>query len=245
MQTNSQAEPKQDRKKSSSQVVTVLIVILLIPAAVLAIGILREDMRIAEASMISQYSEEFLTSAISADSPAPPPEAAFPHIVYEDGRLFVRGVASSEERVADTVEQLEEVFGPGQIVPEFALDPDFVPNPNQATEVYFADNVLFRSGSAAIEPEFLDVLGISAQFLQLSEQTTITITGHTDSAGDEVSNLELSQARVDAARQAMIDRGGDAGRITAIGKGETEPIADNSTAEGRQQNRRVELTITP
>ena len=238
-------QPNQVRKKSSSQVVAVLIVILLIPAAVLAIGILRDDTRMAEASMISQYSLEFLTSAISEDSPPPPPEAAFPHIVYEDGRLFVRGVASSEEGVADTVQQLEELFGPGQIIPEFALDPDFEANPNQATEVYFADNVLFSSGSAVIEPEFLDVLGISAQFLQLSDQTTITITGHTDSAGDEQSNLELSQARVDAARQAMIARGGDAERITAIGRGESEPIADNSTAEGRQQNRRVELTITP
>ena len=219
--------------------------VLLIPAGFLAFTYLNDDITSAEATVIDQYSAAFLSSAIGPDSPTPPPGAQFPHIVYEEGVLFVRGVASTEEKVAETIAELEAVFGSGQVVAEIALDPDFVADPTQTTEVYFTDNVLFSSGSAAIAPQFLDVLETSAGFLQLSAETTITITGHTDSNGTEEANLALSQARVDNARQAMIDAGGDAERIVAIGVGEAEPIADNTTAAGRQQNRRVELTITP
>lgn len=245
VQRTPDAKPVAPRKKSSSSIISVLIVILLIPAAALAFAHFNDDIMSADATVMNAYSADFLSSAIGPNSPTPPPGAQFPHIVYEEGVLFVRGVAADEDGVAQTVAELQEIFGEDQVVAEFALDPNFVPDPNQATEVYFTENVLFSSGSAAIAPQFLDVLGTSARFLQISPETTITITGHTDSNGTEESNLALSQARVDAARQAMIDEGGDPERITAIGVGEAEPIADNSTAAGRQQNRRVELTISP
>ena len=156
---------------------------------------------------------------------------------------FFRGIASSEEEVDDIIARLEPLFGEGNITAEVLIDGNFVDASDGSVAVYFAENVLFESGSASIEPQFEDVLSASAAFLQLSEDTTIEISGHTDSNGTEESNLTLSQARVDAARRAMIAAGGDADRITAIGLGESEPIATNETAEGRQQNRRVELTL--
>ena len=163
--------------------------------------------------------------------------------MLEDGVLYLRGIAESADDVDDAVAMLEPIFGEGNVVAEVTIDADYVDLAGGSTSVYFAENVLFQSGSAEIASQFEDVLASSASFLQISEETTIEISGHTDSNGTEESNLTLSQARVDAARRAMIAAGGDADRITAIGLGESEPIATNETAEGRQQNRRVELTL--
>ena len=133
--------------------------------------------------------------------------------------------------------------GEENVIAEILVVEGFDEDLNAPTSVFFSENVLFETGSAEIAPEFLHILGLSAAFLEISPETMIEITGHTDNSGDEASNLLLSQARVDAARTAMIEQGGDPERITAVGKGETEPIADNSTPEGRQLNRRVELKI--
>jgi len=227
-----------------SPVLGVVAIVLLAAVGIIGFNLVGGEPE-ANATSMDSYTTEFLSSAIGPDSPLPPPSADFPHIVYEDGLLYVRGVASGQQHIDEAVARLEAIFGTDSVIPEVVIDPEFVDNPDAATSVYFTENVLFRTGSAEIEPQFFDILGASAAFLQLSSNTTIEITGHTDSDGDEDSNLELSQARVDAAREAMIEQGGDADRITATGLGESEPIADNSTAEGRQQNRRVELKINP
>ncbi len=220
-------------------VVGIALVVLVGMVAVFNFGLLDGD---SSSDTVRDYQSELLT-IIGEDSPASPPGAGFPHIVYNDGVLFVRGVASSEDLVDETIAELEPLFGEGNVIPEIVIDSNFQEDPDASTSVFFSEVVLFESGSAVVAPEFLDVLGASVAFLQLTPDTTIEITGHTDTDGDPESNLALSQARVDAARAAMIERGGDPDRITAVGKGETEPIADNSTEEGRQLNRRVELTI--
>ncbi len=71
----------------------------------------------------------------------------------------------------------------------------------------------------------------------------IQIIGHTDDTGSEASNMGLSQKRADRIKSVLIEKGANAGQIETIPKGESEPIADNSTEEGRQQNRRVEIKI--
>ena len=68
--------------------------------------------------------------------------------------------------------------------------------------------------------------------------------GFTDSIGSEAYNLKLSQRRADSVRQYLVDKGVPASRLDAVGKGEGSPIADNATAEGRAQNRRVVLRRT-
>lgn len=72
---------------------------------------------------------------------------------------------------------------------------------------------------------------------------TIRVEGHTDSAGPEHANLTLSQARADAVRQALVERGVPAERIETVGLGETRPIADNGTPAGRDRNRRIEVYL--
>lgn len=232
-----------ERKKGGSPWVSALMMLLLVPAAIFGFGLLGTGAMAAEARTIDSYSADFLSSVIGPDSPPSPNESSFPHIVYEDGTLFVRGVARSDGEVDEIVDELAPIFGQDNIVAEILVDPNFAGFETTDTQVYFAESVLFESGSAVVAPQFKDVLGASVAFLQLSPETTIEISGHTDSRGDEESNLALSQARVDAARVEMITRGGDPGRLTATGFGEALPIADNSTPEGRAQNRRVELTI--
>lgn len=228
---------------TTSPVVGVVLIVFLALVAVFGLGLVGGKTLPAQASTYEDYPSNFLSEVIAEDSPESPPGARYPHIVYRDGTLFVRGIASTEASVNTTVAELASLFGEGNVVAEILVDPEFAEDHSLATSVYFDENVLFDSGSSEIAPEFSAVFGASAAFLQISPETRIVITGHTDSNGDEDSNLELSQARVDAAREAMIAQGGDAARIEAIGEGEAVPIADNSTAEGRQRNRRVELTI--
>ena len=71
----------------------------------------------------------------------------------------------------------------------------------------------------------------------------IEISGHTDSKGSDDYNLQLSQGRADAVRQYLVDNGISEDRIISKGYGETVPLADNDTEEGRQTNRRVQFTV--
>jgi outer membrane protein OmpA-like peptidoglycan-associated protein len=71
----------------------------------------------------------------------------------------------------------------------------------------------------------------------------IMVEGHTDSIGTEENNRKLSQGRADAVREFLVSRGVEASRISAVGKGESEPVADNKSPEGRANNRRVEIII--
>lgn len=72
----------------------------------------------------------------------------------------------------------------------------------------------------------------------------LVIIGHTDTGGDPISNLALSQRRAEAARSYLVvNQGIDGFRIEAFGRGDTEPLTDNETAEGRQRNRRIEFEL--
>lgn len=237
-ESNTDARAVTSKKKSTSALDVFMLVLI-----VLAVGFGISSVLGGEPEAQASSGSAFLPAVIGENSPASPPGATDSHIVLEDGVLYLRGIAESADDVDDAVAMLEPIFGEGNVVAEVTIDADYVDLAGGSTSVYFAENVLFQSGSAEIASQFEDVLASSASFLQISEETTIEISGHTDSNGTEESNLTLSQARVDAARRAMIAAGGDADRITAIGLGESEPIATNETAEGRQQNRRVELTL--
>jgi OmpA-OmpF porin, OOP family len=82
-----------------------------------------------------------------------------------------------------------------------------------------------------------------AETLLAYPDVRVEIGGHTDSLGRDSYNLALSERRARSARQYLIGRGVDAGRMTAVGYGEARPIADNETPEGQEENRRVELKV--
>lgn len=114
----------------------------------------------------------------------------------------------------------------------------------RGTVITLDGSVLFVSGKAELLPIAQKKLDDVAKALgDTDEKQRITVEGHTDSNGNDDSNLRLSQARAEAVRSYLIQRGVTADRVQALGKGETMPIAPNDTAEGRANNRRVEIIV--
>lgn len=104
-------------------------------------------------------------------------------------------------------------------------------------------NLNFDTNKADIRPESFDSLNKLAELLKKETSWKLKIQGHTDSVGSPASNLDLSKRRAASAKKYLVDKGAVDGMISTEGLGETKPIADNKTAEGRQKNRRVVLII--
>ena len=104
--------------------------------------------------------------------------------------------------------------------------------------------VFFDNDSSKLKPESFKDLDLAVEFLKAVPTATGIIEGHTDSNGSDSYNQRLSEQRANAARDYIISKGIDASRVEARGFGESQPVADNSTAEGRAQNRRVVLRRT-
>jgi OmpA-OmpF porin, OOP family len=103
-------------------------------------------------------------------------------------------------------------------------------------------NILFDTAKATIKPESAGTLAIIAEALKAEADLKIEIQGHTDNVGAAATNLKLSQDRAAAVKAYLVQTGGiAAARLTTAGLGDTKPVADNKTEEGRAQNRRVEL----
>jgi outer membrane protein OmpA-like peptidoglycan-associated protein len=104
-------------------------------------------------------------------------------------------------------------------------------------------DVLFASGAASLNPNGDQHLAKLAAFLSKYMDRTALIVGYTDSVGGQDYNLGLSQRRADAVKFYLVQQGIDSSRLSASGQGMSSPVADNSSATGRQQNRRVEVVI--
>lgn len=105
-------------------------------------------------------------------------------------------------------------------------------------------DVLFETGNAQLRGGIPNNLDKLADFLKRFDTRTVMIEGHTDSVGSDDSNMSLSQRRADSVQAYLVGQGVAAQRISADGKGEGSPIADNDSPTGRQQNRRVEVIIS-
>ena len=109
--------------------------------------------------------------------------------------------------------------------------------------VKFDSGILFDIDKTYVKPDAQNSLNQLAVSLQNNPQTNILIVGHTDSTGTAAHNMNLSVRRAKAVKSFLAQQGVGGSRLTTQGKGETEPIALNSTIEGRAQNRRVEIVI--
>lgn len=109
--------------------------------------------------------------------------------------------------------------------------------------ITLSGSVLFASGQSSLLANARPKLDEVAQALQKSEGDTFVVEGHTDSRGSESLNQELSYRRAQTVRDYLVERGIPADRIRAVGHGKSRPVADNGTAEGRANNRRVEIVI--
>ncbi len=159
---------------------------------------------------------------------------------------------------ASNVDPEADLSSFGQPTPDSTLGNQFVANqPASAAveavslqeqfdeiEVEVRETVVFETGSDVLVAGATETLDKVVAVLQEFELPTVVIEGHTDSDGDDGINQQLSQDRAQAVVDYLIEQGIDESRLTASGFGETDPIADNATAEGRAENRRVELVAS-
>lgn len=120
-----------------------------------------------------------------------------------------------------------------------------VVNTGSALVVTMPQDILFATDSAALRPDLTRDLDAVAQNLISYPQSTILITGHTDNTGEAAYNQDLSLRRAQSVANVLRQAGVASARISPVGMGEDAPVASNLTPEGRAQNRRVEITITP
>lgn len=106
-------------------------------------------------------------------------------------------------------------------------------------------NVTFATDSSDLSPAFFSVLNSVGKVLGEFEQTVVEVAGHTDSTGAYSYNQSLSERRAGSVASYLQAQGVIAQRVITVGMGETRPMANNSSAVGRQANRRVEITMVP
>ena len=111
--------------------------------------------------------------------------------------------------------------------------------------VTLPQDILFATNSTSVSGASQADLFTLASSINRYPNTTVNVLGHTDSVGDAAFNLDLSQRRAQAVTSVLINAGVAPQRLRSIGRGEDVAVASNQTAQGRQQNRRVEIIITP
>lgn len=169
--------------------------------------------------------------------------------------ISVRGSTGNPDTEEAIARGLTETFGADlaysfDIEYKEALDPLIIaqgPTPEecvaQINSVLEENDVSFAPGSVEIDAAGLDTVGAIAEILRDCAEVAMEIEGHTDSQGREEMNQSLSQERADAVLSALMARRILTSNLSAKGYGETQPIADNSTAEGREANRRIRFSL--
>ena len=181
---------------------------------------------------------------------------------FAEGAWSLRGIAPNEEArdavlaaISGTPDAASWTTGidvlPPPSVPEPAAPPTApIPADTDAcaapvSEFSARNSILFQSGAALIAAESDAALDELALDLAACPEAIVHIEGHTDSDGDEGLNMALSVARAEAVVNALISRGVAPARLYAVGYGETAPIGDNETAQGKRLNRRIVVTVLP
>jgi outer membrane protein OmpA-like peptidoglycan-associated protein len=139
--------------------------------------------------------------------------------------------AAAEKRASDAVQALAKLAA--------------VKEEARGMVITLSGSVLFASDKSALLPSAQARLSSVAEALLANKQRTIVVEGHSDSKGKDAYNMELSLHRAEAVRSFLVSKGYDPSRITAQGIGKDRPIADNATVEGRANNRRVEIVVSP
>jgi outer membrane protein OmpA-like peptidoglycan-associated protein len=115
--------------------------------------------------------------------------------------------------------------------------------PDNQLKLNIPSDISFDTGRADIKPNLRPILDQFAGGLQNQPNTEVRIVGHTDNTGSDALNDQLSVQRAESARQYLAARGVDPRRIIIAGRGEREPVADNTSDAGRARNRRVEIFL--
>jgi len=133
----------------------------------------------------------------------------------------------------------------GELRGAFGDDRIGVVNTGSSLVVTMPQDILFAIDSAQLSGSLRSDLAVLAQHLNKYPDSNVQVVGHTDNTGAAAYNLNLSRQRAAAVANTLISNGVASSRITAIGRGEDQPVTSNLTPEGRAQNRRVEIIIIP
>jgi outer membrane protein OmpA-like peptidoglycan-associated protein len=150
----------------------------------------------------------------------------------------------AEARAEETRLARKEAELAAALAGDAGASPGAAPPPAQKTAkgtLYTLPGSAFASGSASLAPSAL--ASLRAMFKSIGAKKKLRIEAHTDDQGSDAANLALSQRRADAVKKALVGSGIAASRISAVGRGEAAPVADNASADGRARNRRVEITV--
>jgi len=186
--------------------------------------------------------------------------------IVEGAGDMVKGVAgdiygSGKDLVGKTIAGFENL---GEFVSRKLADGTELFVPNKGAEAHLVDfiegrakvsadktkgwfdlrRVLFETGSANLDAKSQSQIDNIVAIMKAYPNVSIKVGGHTDNTGDAAANVSLSGARAKAVMAAIVAGGVDASRVAAEGYGDAHPVADNSTDEGRQQNRRVSARVT-
>jgi outer membrane protein OmpA-like peptidoglycan-associated protein len=180
-------------------------------------------------------------------------------VELQDGKLILTGTLPSEAARKKILAYYEPLAKAANLTiddrmvvesaaPTVAAKP--TPEPKQPKAGAQADlsalalkNIEFETSSANITARGRRILNEAAAVLKSVPGTPVEIGGHTDDRGDDAANQRLSQRRAEATRRYLIGKGVEAGRLTAMGFGESQPIADNTNEAGRQKNRRIAFKL--
>ena len=174
-------------------------------------------------------------------------------VVTQPDFVEIRGITGNRNARADIARILSEKLGDSEnyrisVTYEENLDPlANIPTPEECVErinqVLVAGKITFAPSSANIDDSARATIDGIAEIMKDCIQVAMEIGGHTDSQGREIMNLSLSQARAEAVVNALLARRILTSNLVAKGFGESQPVADNKTEEGREANRRIEFTL--
>lgn len=163
-------------------------------------------------------------------------------INVENGAAVITGKGVSADAVSASVERLRAALGAAGLGVTSEVEVDAQSVATVLTEL-LQGTATFQVGSANLSVEATGLLDEAIEILLANPTTVLTVEGHTDDVGSEDSNLALSEARAQAVVDYLVAGGVAAERLAAVGFGESRPIADNGTADGRAQNRRIEFVV--
>ncbi len=121
--------------------------------------------------------------------------------------------------------------------------PPPAPEPAPVEEKIVLNGIRFDFDKSVIKPEFVPVLDEAVEILKKHADKKVEIQGHTDSIGTDAYNEKLGMRRATAVKNYLVDKGVNGDNLTTVSFGESNPVADNGTKEGRAMNRRVEFKV--
>jgi outer membrane protein OmpA-like peptidoglycan-associated protein len=140
----------------------------------------------------------------------------------------------------DRIEEMIKAHIPKEVVKEVAVQTPAAP---VSEEKWVLVGVNFDSNKSNLKPESYPILYDAAKTLLKNPDMKVEIQGYTDNIGSESYNKKLSEKRAEKVREYLVAKGVNANRLTTVGYGESNPVADNKTADGRAMNRRIEFKV--